>query len=141
MHRLLARAALAATLFAGCSGTMAATALSVAQSKIVATQVAALKHPEERQMASAWSDAKKVAEFICQPLARQALQTQVKGTDRVFLGTDDASTLSLDGNRVLTGTGSSRAGSDWKDFSFECRLDPDSGKATSFIATMKPVAP
>ncbi|WP_309084971.1 DUF930 domain-containing protein [Chelativorans sp.] len=111
---------------------VAATLLSKAQQDVIAAQIAELRSNEEREMASSWSDAKKVAEFICRPLALQELRKWKKEADRVFLGTDDPSTLEMTSSQTLTGSGQVRVGSDWDDFTFTCRLDPDTGKALSF---------
>lgn len=81
--------------------------------------------------AVAWSPAKKVAEFICRPLAEATLHKQ-KHADRVFLGTSDTTGSVLEGNTKLAGEGSFRAGSDWTDIQFACVLEPVSGKARSF---------
>lgn len=115
-------------------------ALSAAQSAAVAKSISALKHPEERQLASSWSNAKKVAEVICRPAALPALKKQVPGADRVFLGTDDPATLTLASNESLTGTGQVRAAAGWRDFAFTCKLDPKTGKAAGFKAVLQPAA-
>lgn len=115
-------------------------ALSAAQSAAVAKSISALKHPEERQLASGWSNAKKVAEVICRPAALPALKKQVPSADRVFLGTDDPATLTLASNASLTGTGQVRAAAGWRDFTFTCKLDPKTGKAAGFKAVLQPAA-
>jgi hypothetical protein len=102
----------------------------------VEAQIAMLRAPEERALASEWSDAKKVAEFICRPLATSELQKWNKEADRVFLGTDDPATLELTSNRQLTGSGEVRTGSDWTSFTFTCEVDPQSGKALSFETSL-----
>jgi hypothetical protein len=114
----------------------AASQLSSAQVTVVAWQIAKLKYPQERSVASRWSDAKKAAEFICRPLAMRVLKRGFKGADRVFLGTDDPSTLHLLGSRRLTGSGQVRIGYDWQTFTFSCTLDPRTGKAVSFATTL-----
>jgi hypothetical protein len=136
MYRTIANVGLVMVLSAGAA--VAAPGLSKMQAGVVTKQIATLKHAEERQMAKGWTDAKKVAEFICRPQAQQTLEKQVKGTDRVFLGSDDPASLTLEGNTQLHGSGQLRAANNWQDFRFECRLDPVSGKATSFVATMTP---
>jgi hypothetical protein len=118
----------------------ASPALSAAQSAVVAKSISALKHPEERRLASGWSNAKKVAEMICRPAALPALQKQVPGADRVFLGTDDPATRALASNEILTGTGQVRAAAGWRDFTFTCKLDPETGKAAGFKAVLQPAA-
>lgn len=120
------------------SATLGEPALSAAQTKVVAKSIAALKLPEERQLASGWSNAKKVAEVICRPAALRALKKQVSGADRVFLGTNDPATLTLVSNKSLVGTGQVRSGADWTEFSFACQLDPRTGKARSFTAKLTP---
>ncbi|WP_353642263.1 DUF930 domain-containing protein [Mesorhizobium sp. WSM2239] len=118
------------------SATFAATVLSKAQQDVVAAQIAELQTSEERGMASEWSDAKKVAEFICRPLAMSEVKKWNKDADRVFLGTDDPDTLDLPTNRLLTGSGQVRTGNDWTTFTFNCELDAGTGKALSFETSL-----
>ena len=113
--------------------------LSRAQNNAIARSIAALKTPEERRLASGWSNAKKVAEVICRPAALPALKKQVPNADRVFLGTDDPKTLTLVSTRSLTGAGQVRSGSSWRDFTFTCALMPSSGKVAGFTAVLKPL--
>ncbi|CAN7526004.1 hypothetical protein LJR164_003681 [Phenylobacterium sp. LjRoot164] len=113
--------------------------LSRAQNTAIAKSIAGLKTPEERRMATGWSNAKKVAEVICRPAALPALKKQVPNADRVFLGTDDPKTLTLVSTRSLTGAGQVRSGSSWRDFTFTCALMPSSGKVAGFTAVLKPV--
>ena len=113
--------------------------LSRAQNTAIAKSIAALKTPEERRLASGWSNAKKVAEVICRPAALPALKKQVPNADRVFLGTDDPKTLTLVSTRSLTGAGQVRSGSAWRDFTFTCALMPSSGKVAGFTAVLKPL--
>jgi hypothetical protein len=116
----------------------AATILSAAEQEAVLAQISKLASPEERALASNWSDAKKAAEFICRPLATSELKNWDKDADRVFLGTDDPATLELADDRQLTGSGEVRTGSDWTSFTFTCELDPQSGRATSFRTNLPP---
>lgn len=113
-------------------------ALSRAQNAEIAKSIAALRTPEERNLASNWNNAKKVAEAICRPAALPALKKQVPGADRVFLGTDDPKTLTLVSTRSLTGVGQVRSGSTWRNFTFTCALMPSSGKVAGFTAVLKP---
>jgi len=119
-------------LFPAAAESPAVPHLSPVQARRVAQDIGKLKHPEERALASGWSDAKKAAEFICRPLALATLRHRFKGADRVFLGTDDPDTLRLVSDRRLEGSGQVRVGSDWKLFRFVCALDPKTGKALSF---------
>jgi hypothetical protein len=115
------------------SAPAAAAELSPAQASFLANEIAKLKLPEERALAKDWTDAKKVAEFICRPAAMKTVRKRFKGADRAFLGTDDPKTLQLVSNRLLTGSGQARTGgTNWQIFSFSCVLNPKGGKAVSF---------
>lgn len=110
----------------------AAEQLSTAQNTVITRQIAQLKYPQERALASSWGDAKKVAEFICRPLALTVLKQRFKGADRVFLGDDKPLSLQLAGDHQLTGYGQVRIPTGWRTFDFSCALDPKSGKALGF---------
>ena len=112
--------------------------LSIAENAVIARSIAALKNPEDRALAAKWSDAKKVAEMICRKSASATLRRQVRSTDRVFLGTGDEAGLSLVSDRLLSGSGSLRSRAGWQDFTFECQLDPHTGRPIRFRATVKP---
>ncbi len=106
--------------------------LSPAQRKLVAQSIDKLKLVQERQMATQWSDAKKVAEFICRPAALKSLRLRLKGVDRVFLGSDDPKSLSLAGNTALTGMGHARMGGGWREFRFNCEMNPTTAQVKRF---------
>lgn len=106
--------------------------LTPAQRQTVASAIAALHTAADRHVASEWSDAKKVAETMCRPLALERLRHRDHSIDRVFLGDASAESLTLQGNTRLRGSGQARAGSDWKPFTFTCELDPRSGRASAF---------
>lgn len=111
--------------------------LSDKQLQKIAEFVSLLHTSPERSLATGWSDAKKIAEFICRPLALPEIKRQhFKKADRVFLGSDDASSLDLVSNRLLKGQGQVRVGNDWHDFTFQCQLDPQTGKVVSFSITL-----
>ena len=115
--------------------------LSPAQVSVIAKQIARLQYPQERALAAGWTDAKKVAEFICRPLATKVLKRRSKHTDRVFLGTNEPNTLRLMSNSRLQGSGQARAGNEWRGFTFTCRLSPMTGKAASFETSSSPQMP
>jgi hypothetical protein len=114
--------------------------LSAAETTRVDRRIASLKSSGDRHMAEGWSNTKKVAELLCRPAALPVLKKQSTGVDRVFLGTDDPKTLTLENNSRLTGTGQFRTPSGWTDFSFTCDLDPQTGKVTSFQPVLANVA-
>ena len=70
------------------------------------------------------------------PAALPVLKKQIAGVDRVFLGTDDPKTLTLESNQRLKGSGSARAPQGWQDFTFTCQLDPETGKVLAFTAVL-----
>jgi hypothetical protein len=115
-----------------------AEGLSPAESRLIAAQIARLHYPQERGLARQWSNAKKVAELLCRPAAMAVLREQVKGADRIFLGAEAPDSLRLDSNRHLSGGGSARSPGGWRDFTFDCQLDPRTGSVTQFQATLKP---
>ena len=107
-------------------------ALSAAQTAVVSRSIATLKSSADRHVAESWSNSKKVAELICRPAALPVLRKQAKGVDRVFLGTNDSASLTLESNRRLTGSGEFRTPHGWQDFTFTCNIDPLTAKVTSF---------
>jgi hypothetical protein len=114
--------------------------LSAAETTMVNRRIATLKSSGDRRMAEGWSNTKKVAELLCRPASLPVLKKQSTRVDRVFLGTDDPKTLTLENNSRLTGTGQFRTPSGWTDFSFTCDLDPQTGKVTSFQPVLANVA-
>jgi hypothetical protein len=110
--------------------------LSAAETTVVNRQIATLKAAGDRHMATGWSNAKKVAELICRPAALSILKKQTPGVDRVFLGTDDPQTLTLESNSRLTGTGQFRTVQGWTDFTFTCDVNAETGKVTAFEPTV-----
>jgi hypothetical protein len=111
--------------------------LSPAEKANIAKQIAAMKGAADRQLAESFTNAKKVAEYLCRPLALPEIRKQEKGADRVFLGTNAPETLTLESNQRLVGTGSFRYPGGWKDFKFSCELNPETGKATAFSMAAK----
>jgi hypothetical protein len=116
-------------------------ALSTAERHIVAQGIATLKTPADRTLAGSWNNAKKVAELICRPAALPALKKQDQRIDRVFLGTDDPKSLTLETSGRLTGSGQFRTLHGWQDFSFACEVNPETAKVTSFQIIPLPAHP
>ncbi|PHM50276.1 hypothetical protein Xmir_00455 [Xenorhabdus miraniensis] len=78
-----------------------------------------------------WSEAKKVAEFICRPFALPIIQQHHKDADKVFLGDVSPDSIKLEHSSELVGKGMYRTDDGWKDIRFSCKLDA-AGKAHSF---------
>lgn len=110
-------------------------ALSTAQAAIVSKQIATLRSPGDRKVAQGWSNAKKVAELICRPVALSVLKKQTQAVDRVFLGTDAPQSLNLENNKRLSGNGEFRTPHGWQDFTFTCDLNPTTGQVIRFQTT------
>jgi hypothetical protein len=106
--------------------------LPAAETTAVNRQIATLKASGDRRMAQGWSNTKKVAELLCRPAALPVLKKQTAAVDRVFLGTDDPKTLTLENNSRLAGSGEFRTPKGWTDFTFTCDLDPQTGKVIAF---------
>lgn len=106
--------------------------LSSSETTVISRQIATLKSSTDRDVATSWSNAKKVAELICRPGALPILKKQIKGADRVFLGTDASQTLILESSRRLTGSGQVRTPQGWQDFTFTCNLNPTTGTVIDF---------
>ena len=104
--------------------------LSPSQTAIINRKIATLRTSGERNMAQSWSNANKIGEIICRPAALSTLKKKNSAIDKVFLGTSDPTTLTLESNQRLTGTGQYRIGYNWTDFTFTCNLDSKTGKVT-----------
>lgn len=108
--------------------------LTDSQRQALDRAIGTLRTPADRNVASQWSDAKKVAEIMCRPLALQELKRTDAKVDRVFLGDDTPQSLTLKGNTVLEGSGQARGRTGWRNFTFACALDPETARAKSFEA-------
>ncbi|NSX03495.1 DUF930 domain-containing protein [Cupriavidus gilardii] len=129
--------ALLATLFAMAACPAVAqdnSPLNDSQRQALDRAIDTLRTPADRNVASQWSDAKKVAEVMCRPLALQELKRTDAKVDRVFLGDDTPQSLTLKGNTVLEGSGQARSRGGWRNFTFTCALDPETARARSFEA-------
>lgn len=116
-------------------------ALSPAQAAIINRKIATLHTSGERNMAQSWTNAKKVGEVICRPAALSVLKKKKPAVDKVFLGTSDPATLSLESDQRLTGSGQFRTPQGWTYFTFTCDLDPKTGKVTGFQIVPLPTKP
>ncbi|EAB7505583.1 hypothetical protein DQK33_19750 [Salmonella enterica subsp. enterica serovar Adamstua] len=89
-----------------------------------------------------WTEAHKVAEFLCRPVALNTLRKTHPEVDKVFLGDGKNGGLTLLSSSLLTGTGQYRAGGiNWVPFSFQCALSPSVGTVTGFTYRLNASAP
>ncbi|CAD6107533.1 Uncharacterised protein [Escherichia coli] len=80
-----------------------------------------------------WTEAHKVAEFLCRPVALNMLRKMHPEVDKVFLGDGKNGGLTLHSSSQLTGTGQYRTrGINWVPFNFRCLLSPSTGAVTGF---------
>jgi hypothetical protein len=139
--RTVRKGAFVLTLLAAISVPLAAQRpkhepeLSAEEARVVDQKIEGLRSEADRNVARSWSNSKKVAEILCRPAATAYWKKKTPGTDRVFLGTSDPSTLELESNGRLTGSGQYRSGGSWTDFHFTCELNADRGAVTKFEAT------
>ena len=110
--------------------------LSPRQQQAIRNAFSGLHSKAEQKMAMQMSDAQKVAETMCRPIALEYFRERYETADRVFLGTGGEGSLTLHGNSRLTGTGQVREGFNWHYFTFDCYLNPATGYATSFSANL-----
>lgn len=106
--------------------------LSPAKAAAISKQIYTLRSSTDRSVAQGWSNTKKVAELICRPAALPVLKKQLKGANRVFLGTDAPQSLTLESNRRLSGSGQVRTPQGWQNFTFTCNLNPATGEVIGF---------
>lgn len=91
-----------------------------------------------------WTEAQRVAEFICRPLGQQFVKQAFAGVDKVILDQGAKNTQHLRSVTLLTGTGQYRTGNDWTPFHYECVISGQTGEALEFrllsrdILTMAP---
>lgn len=107
--------------------------LSAGEARVIDHAIETMRSESDRKVAREWSNSKKVAEVICRPAATSYWK-KAAGTDRVFLGTSDPTTLVLVSDHKLAGSGQYRTAKGWTDFQFVCELNPDRGRVTHFEA-------
>jgi hypothetical protein len=122
--------AVSSSLIAQSSAT--ATQLSPAERKIIDRKIAAIPASQGAGVARQWSNVKKVSEVLCRPAALSALKKKNPAVEKVFLGTSDPATLTLESNERLVGSGQYRIGMNWTEFTFICLIDAATAKVTSF---------
>ncbi|EBC1602732.1 TPA: hypothetical protein G8L55_004537 [Salmonella enterica] len=92
-----------------------------------------------------WSDAHRVAGFLCRLQSLKPCGNKNKKADKVFLGNGKNGGLNLQPATILTGAGQCRTdGTVWKIFSFSCELSPVTGGVTNFRSDanrLRPMAP
>ncbi|EAQ8164021.1 hypothetical protein ABXZ70_004538 [Salmonella enterica] len=109
--------------------------LTPAQQSYLAQEMRAqIKNSSDFQSIRAeWTEAHKVAEFLCRPVALKMIRNTLPDVDKVFLGDGKNGGLTLNSPSRLTGTGQYRTGGvNWVPFEFSCQLSPSTGAVTGF---------
>jgi hypothetical protein len=136
------RAFLPVTLFLGSvaamENPMSDPGFSPLEKKTIDAAIAALTEPEEMRRAMQGSSTRKVANYLCRPLAAHLLASQMAGADELVLGTDDPHSLRLVNHRRLDGSGSVHVHGGTVSFHFSCTLNPQTGHASDFVVTYRP---
>ena len=89
---------------------------------------------EEILMHNEWTSAKLLGEFFCQEIGLKELGKKLTGADRIFIDGIEQAPKFIAENRI-TGFGSVRYQEGWKDFTYECAVDMETGDALDFIYT------
>lgn len=79
-----------------------------------------------------WTEAQRVAEFICRPLALKELQKRYTDVDKVIFDQGKHNMQRLISPALLTGNGQYRRGINWTTFHFACELSVKTGEAMGF---------
>ncbi|HBC1286563.1 TPA: hypothetical protein ACGJPB_003365 [Escherichia coli] len=79
-----------------------------------------------------WTEAQRVAEFICRPLALKELQKRYTDVDKVIFDQGKHNMQRLISPALLTGNGQYRRGINWTTFHFACELSVKTGEAMAF---------
>ncbi|EBV5086477.1 hypothetical protein DO659_24815 [Salmonella enterica subsp. enterica serovar Minnesota] len=123
-----------AALFILSSPLMADMLTSAQRSYLEQVMRTQIKNDSDFQSVRAeWTEAHKVAEFLCRPVALNTLRKTHPEVDKVFLGDGKNGGLMLHSSSQLNGTGQFRTnGINWVPFSFQCALSPSVGTVTGF---------
>ncbi len=89
---------------------------------------------EEILIHNEWTSAKLLGEFFCQEIGLRELGKKLKGADRIFIDGIEQAPKFIAKNRIA-GFGSVRFQEGWKDFTYECAIDMETGDALEFIYT------
>jgi hypothetical protein len=125
-------------IIAAVAAAGAQSVLSPAQQKVINAKTAKW-NAEQMKVHNEKTDARKLADFFCAPLALAELKKADKTANKVVLGADEngESPLAAVGNTKVSGLGTARFYGTWKTFAFECTLDATKATATSFTYKMK----
>lgn len=131
IHYGLAATAAAVLLLAGPAA--AESGLSTAEQAVIAKKTARVS-ATEKQMIESWSDGKKLAEFFCAGAGLAKIRKAHPKADRLVLGPSEnaVKAFKVDGNRGVAGAAALRVGGDWKELSFECKVDPERAVVVGF---------
>ncbi|POT56154.1 hypothetical protein C3432_19455 [Citrobacter amalonaticus] len=87
---------------------------------------------DQNYVNSNWTEAQRVAEFICRPLAQKYVKSLFPKVDKVIMDQGKTNKQRLISSTRLTGNGQYRSGNSWTPFDYECQLSEKTGKALKF---------
>ncbi|WP_182825883.1 hypothetical protein [Serratia sp. OS31] len=91
-----------------------------------------LKEQTDRNIVYSWTEAQRVAEFFCRPLAQTVIKKRLSTVDKVVLDQGNENEQRLISPTILEGNGQYRIGSDWTPFHFQCKISEKTGEAIEF---------
>ncbi len=95
----------------------------------------------DRKIIEGWTEAQRVAEFICRPAVQKEIRQQFPAADKTILdlGTGNHH---LESPSLLTGNGQFRTGIEWTHFNYRCELTENSGMVKKvYILNLEQLTP
>ncbi|ECI4646614.1 hypothetical protein ID80_004776 [Salmonella enterica subsp. enterica serovar Ball] len=92
-----------------------------------------LKKPAEKKFVNnEWTEAQRVAEFICRPLAEKVVKNHFPAADKILFDQGHNNRHHLVSATLLEGNGQYRTGNNWVPFYYQCELSAKTGEALEF---------
>ncbi|MJN99469.1 hypothetical protein DNX92_23150 [Salmonella enterica subsp. enterica] len=120
------------------------------EAKLTPQQVSALNalidkqvtQPGDREIIAGWTEAQRVAEFICRPALQKEIRRQFPAADKTILDQGTGNQHHLESPSLLTGNGQFRTGIEWTRFNYRCELTGSSGMVKKVhIVSLKQLTP
>ncbi len=125
------------------AGAQKETAPSPAEQKLISRQVASIRDPHERNAVATQGTAWLMTTYLCQSAARRELVRLGSSSNRFFLQDDKPESERVINASLIQGRGQYQTKTnpfEWVTFTWECHLDPSTGKVRKFdVKTKNPV--
>lgn len=108
---------------------------SPAEQKLISRQIASIRDPRERNAVATQGTAWLMTTYLCQPAARHELVKRGSSNNRFFLQDDRPESQVVVNASLIRGRGQYQrkaAPIEWVSFTWECHLDPSTGKVLGF---------